>query len=389
MTGVAPARVAICHHNRLFREILAEHLGREPDLTVAGTAGLGPELIKLCGLRRPSVAVFEADAPVWSNERLVAGVLRAAPGVRMVGVHQALPAAYVIRAFGAGVSAMVPYASGLRTLVDTLREPVLPVEVAREHEGGGALTERESEVLYLISAGYQTSRIAAELDISPHTVEHHTQRVFAKLDARNKPHAAATAVRLGLARSTADAILAGEPVRVEPGPDTDTLTDRVRDIVATHATRTSTGPVTVLVDPEPDWPTRPATGGVRIVVTTRYSDQRQVADALAVGATLVPAAQLDELLPIALSAAARGHVLVEGTRAPGQDPVWARWRLALTPRERDILTSISAGHTTKQTARRLGISARTVENLQGSLYRKLRVHNRSAALAAAHDLDLL
>jgi DNA-binding CsgD family transcriptional regulator len=30
-----------------------------------------------------------------------------------------------------------------------------------------------------------------------------------------------------------------------------------------------------------------------------------------------------------------------------------------------------------------------VENLQGNLFRKLRVHNRAAALAAAHDLGLL
>jgi DNA-binding CsgD family transcriptional regulator len=37
----------------------------------------------------------------------------------------------------------------------------------------------------------------------------------------------------------------------------------------------------------------------------------------------------------------------------------------------------------------LVISVRRVENLQGDLFGKLRVQNRAAAVAAAHDLGLL
>ena len=44
----------------------------------------------------------------------------------------------------------------------------------------------------------------------------------------------------------------------------------------------------------------------------------------------------------------------------------------LTPRERDILLSIDCGHSVRQTARQLGISARTVENHQSRLFRKLQ-----------------
>ena len=59
--------VVLQHHNRLFREMLAAHLAREPDITMLGTAASGPELIQLCDLRRPTVALFEADAPRWST----------------------------------------------------------------------------------------------------------------------------------------------------------------------------------------------------------------------------------------------------------------------------------------------------------------------------------
>jgi DNA-binding CsgD family transcriptional regulator len=75
--------------------------------------------------------------------------------------------------------------------------------------------------------------------------------------------------------------------------------------------------------------------------------------------------------------------------ARGADRTWWRWQLSLTRREQEIIASIGRGHSAKQTARLLGISVRTVENLQSSLFRKLGVHSKAAALAAAQDLGLL
>jgi DNA-binding NarL/FixJ family response regulator len=147
--------VVLQHENRLIREMLAGHLMREPRITIAGTAQSGPELIRLCKIRRPAVAVFEADAPRWSNERLVMLLQQSGSQMRMVGVHDALPAAYVIRAYHAGVSALVSYTSGLDALLDAVKAPSLPTEIARETGADGqALTERELQVFYLISAGF-------------------------------------------------------------------------------------------------------------------------------------------------------------------------------------------------------------------------------------------
>lgn len=60
----------------------------------------------------------------------------------------------------------------------------------------------------------------------------------------------------------------------------------------------------------------------------------------------------------------------------------------LTGREVDILSSIDRGESIKQTARVLGISRKTVENLQTRLFRKLAVRNRAQAIARAHALGL-
>ncbi len=76
---------------------------------------------------------------------------------------------------------------------------------------------------------------------------------------------------------------------------------------------------------------------------------------------------------------------VDGLRRAraAQDPV------DLSPRERDILASIDRGESVKQTAHRLGISPRTVDNTQRILFRKLSARNRAQAVARAHALGLL
>jgi DNA-binding CsgD family transcriptional regulator len=75
--------------------------------------------------------------------------------------------------------------------------------------------------------------------------------------------------------------------------------------------------------------------------------------------------------------------------ARGQLASEQRAALSLTPREREILASIDRGDSVKQTARSLGIAVKTVESLQGRLFRKLGVRNRAQAVAAAHTRGLL
>jgi DNA-binding NarL/FixJ family response regulator len=400
--------------------MLAGHLEREPGIVLVGTAPSGPELIQLCNLRRPATVVFEADTPRWSNERLVSLLLQSGREMRMVGVHDALPTAYVIRAYEAGVSALVSYTSGLDALLEAVKNPLLPVEAARaKRVDGHTLTERELQVLYLISAGYPPKQVAAELGISLHTVENHKQRIFAKLDVHNQAHAAASAVRLGLL-PRAVPMPRQQPrfpkrrrrisvVVRDPGGQ---LSARIREVLAEqhihvdgdteHRAQDSEQEllITVLVDPtEHDWPASEnrRNGELVVIVTSREPKRSDVTKALSGGIATVPASRVDELLAPAIRAAAQGYVLVNSTyvRAllgpshAGGNGGWQRWELALTPREREILASIGRGHATKQTARLLGISIRTVENLQSNLFRKLRVHSRAAALVAAHDLGLL
>jgi DNA-binding CsgD family transcriptional regulator len=61
----------------------------------------------------------------------------------------------------------------------------------------------------------------------------------------------------------------------------------------------------------------------------------------------------------------------------------------LTDRERDVLRLLVTGARTSEIAGRLGIAERTVKAHLGSIYRKLGVDSRAAAVAAALRHDLL
>jgi len=60
------------------------------------------------------------------------------------------------------------------------------------------LTARELEVLRLVSLGWDTQRLAEELDISYHTARNHIRHFRQKLNAGTKMDAVLTAIRLGI-----------------------------------------------------------------------------------------------------------------------------------------------------------------------------------------------
>jgi DNA-binding NarL/FixJ family response regulator len=55
----------------------------------------------------------------------------------------------------------------------------------------------------------------------------------------------------------------------------------------------------------------------------------------------------------------------------------------LTPRQRELLRLVAAGHTNAQIARRLGVSEGTVRTHLKNIYERLQVSSRTAAVTSA------
>lgn len=66
------------------------------------------------------------------------------------------------------------------------------------HTSNGGFTEREIKVLRLVAEGYDTAEVGRRLFCSERTVKYILQAATSRLDLRNRTHAVAYALRLGL-----------------------------------------------------------------------------------------------------------------------------------------------------------------------------------------------
>lgn len=131
--------------------------------------------------------------------------------------------------------------------------------------------------------------------------------------------------------------------------------------------------------------------GTRLIFLTMYEDQEYLNRGLNAGAD---AYLLKDIPPYELVRVVREVLrgekylspellarLEDGRRAQGRGGV--KQGLALTPRERQIMRMIAEGLSVRQTAGRLGLSAKTVEAHKFNLMRKLDLHNRAQLVTYA------
>jgi NarL family two-component system response regulator YdfI len=134
---------------------------------------------------------------------------------------------------------------------------------------------------------------------------------------------------------------------------------------------------------------------VAVIILTTYNEDEMMLRGLQLGARgfLLKDTERDTLLNT-IRAAARGESLfrpevllrafaAQATPPPPRSRASSNNPLELTARELEVLQAVAAGERNKEIALRLGISSRTVKAHLTSVYNKLGVDSRAAAVAAA------
>ena len=206
--------VAIIEDNRLVREGMRDMLNELPDVRVvlAGTS-LEAGLLKK---KKPRVVLLDVGLQENNSLRLAETVRNEIEDARVI-VMDLLPAHEEIAEFvNAGVVGFIlkdatfedfvgtirSVANGARVLpapmTGTLFSQIAKVAVRRGREEAlkaVRMTEREREVISLISAGRSNKEIAKDLNIATDTVKSHVRNVMEKLALHTRLQIAAYAHR--------------------------------------------------------------------------------------------------------------------------------------------------------------------------------------------------
>lgn len=216
-----PIRVVIADDQTLVREGLQLMLGLIDGIEVVGVGADGEQAVATVVETAPDVALLDLRMPRMDGVQATEALRVKAPEVEIVVLTTYADDESVMSALRAGArgyltkdatseeieSAIRAAAAGKRTLDPAVQErlvelvtssaPSAPVDVATPP--GGALTERETEVVLLMSQGLSNRQIAGQLFVTEATVKTHVNNVFAKLDVSDRAAAVAWAFRTGLA----------------------------------------------------------------------------------------------------------------------------------------------------------------------------------------------
>jgi two-component system, NarL family, nitrate/nitrite response regulator NarL len=134
--------------------------------------------------------------------------------------------------------------------------------------------------------------------------------------------------------------------------------------------------------------------GTRVLMLSAFLDRQVVFQAVAAGAAGYLSKDADRLeITDAIVAVHRGDtVLASKVQAGVAAEVRSRWRPdvpSLSERERQVLEMIAEGMSAPEIGRRLYLSTATVKSHLQSLYEKLSVSDRAAAVAVAMRRGLL
>jgi DNA-binding NarL/FixJ family response regulator len=154
------------------------------------------------------VAVVDTGRRLGGNSeivgtRMIRALLEARPGLGIVAHGDRPERQVAIEAMRAGARAYVSKrspAGNLRRAVEAAAEAetFLDPATAPARGASGELTRRQRQIVQLFADGNSTAHAARALGLSQETVRTHTKAVLSRLEAHDRAHAVAIALRGGL-----------------------------------------------------------------------------------------------------------------------------------------------------------------------------------------------
>jgi DNA-binding NarL/FixJ family response regulator len=210
-------RVLLADDQAMIRQGLRMILDAEPGLTIVGEVADGAAAVALVPAAKPDVVLMDVRMPKMDGIAACQRICTAADPPRVLMLTTFDLEDYVYAALRAGASGFLLKDAPADQLVEAIEvvargdaqlapqiTRLLIEEVAKRpsvnpgaHTWVGTLTEREGEVLRLMSRGRSNAEIGADIYLGEATVKTYVGRVLAKLGARDRVQAVVMAYESG------------------------------------------------------------------------------------------------------------------------------------------------------------------------------------------------
>ncbi len=206
-------RILVVEDHPLMRAGLAQLINRQPDLVVCGEAGNPHAAIQELARNTPDLILTDITMPGRSGFEFIKDLVAESPGrlILVVSMHDEV--IYAERALRAGARGYAMKDAGGENLLAAIRQvlagqvylsPQMSARILEDLSGQRPrgsdspierLSDREFEILQLVGQGKSTRDIAAQLHLSPKTVDVHRGHIKEKLQLKDSTALVRYAVR--------------------------------------------------------------------------------------------------------------------------------------------------------------------------------------------------
>jgi two-component system invasion response regulator UvrY len=193
-------KILIADDHAIVRQGLKQIVTETRDMTVAGEASNGQELLSKIKEGEYDVVVLDITMPVIDGMDVLRQLRSERPRlpVLMLSIHP--EEQYALRALRAGASGYLTKESAPDELVVAIRKVssggkyistslaeklAFELEVGREQALHETLSDREYQVLCMIASGKTVTDIAQELSLSEKTISTYRSRILEKMNMKN------------------------------------------------------------------------------------------------------------------------------------------------------------------------------------------------------------
>ena len=207
-------RIAIVEDERLFRDVLRKACVADLGHEVVGEAGTGREALLAVPQAHPDLLVLDIHLPDMDGFEVLRSVRRKRALLKTLVISSYFDDYLLCRIERADVQGFIDKStntvSELSLAIAAIERgstyfPMPFMEACRAHSRDPVafdkvLTDREQTVLSLVGEPLSDAEIAAQLRVSPETVEKHRFNIMRKLGLRSRAESARFARRCGLTR---------------------------------------------------------------------------------------------------------------------------------------------------------------------------------------------